>query len=78
MQKRIHYAIVPAEPVQLPFVCDFEKDFCGMTHRANDKSSWERREGPTMTDGTGPSGAKSGRWYIYVEASSPRVKGDKT
>ena len=48
-----------------------------MTHRADDKSDWERRNGPTPTGETGPSGAKSGRWYIYVEASPPRDKGDK-
>ena len=48
-----------------------------MTQRSNDEFDWLRRDSVTPTDGTGPSGAKSWRWFLYTETSSPRVEGDK-
>ena len=61
---------------KIPFECEFENDFCGMTQRADDESDWERRDGWTPTRGTAPAGAKSGSWHIYLDASPPRVMGD--
>jgi len=44
--------------------------------RADDTFDWTRRSGPTPSTGTGPSGAKSGTSYLFIETSSPRSQGD--
>jgi len=62
---------------KLPFECDFEKDFCELKQRVNDDIDWLRRDNSTTSDGTGPLGAKSGRWYIYLKSNSSRDEGDK-
>ena len=38
--------------------------------------SWTRKSGGTPSDSTGPSSARSGSYYMYIETSSPRVSGD--
>jgi len=52
--------------------CDFERDnVCGWTlYSGTGLFKWKRKDGPTESLRTGPPGAKSGRWYIYTEASS--------
>ena len=39
--------------------------------------SWTRHSGTTVTLDTGPSAAFEGLYYVYLEASFPRVPGDK-
>ena len=64
--------------VPLPYTCSFEtSDLCGMHQRANDQFDWKRQTGGTDTNQTGPSGAVDGTYYIYTEASDPRIPGDK-
>ena len=38
--------------------------------------NWKINDGTTPSSGTGPSSAYEGTYYIYIEASSPRVNGD--
>jgi len=61
--------------VDVPFVCTFETDYCGMT-RLTGNFSWTRHSGTTVTLDTGPSAAFEGLYYVYLEASFPRVPGD--
>lgn len=60
----------------LPWNCGFEFDLCGMQQPINDRFDWTRQAGPTPTVGTGPSSSNSGNYYIYAEASDPRIPGD--
>ena len=73
----------------LPFIiaaklgsCDFEKDFCGMIQDQSDNFDWDRWTMETNTWYTGPRGAQSGLYYIYIETSNfpgrnaPRKTGD--
>ncbi|KAJ7394106.1 Chymotrypsin-like elastase member 3B [Desmophyllum pertusum] len=57
--------------------CDFEKDLCNWSQAKNDKFDWTRRSGRTPSSFTGPSSAKKGSYYIYIETSIPRRPGDK-
>ena len=41
-----------------------------------DKFDWTRKSGGTSSSSTGPSAAADGRYYMYIEASSPRRMGD--
>lgn len=41
-----------------------------------DTFDWTRQSGETPSSSTGPSGAKTGTHYLYIEASSPRKEGD--
>lgn len=41
-----------------------------------DTFDWTLRSGSTPSSQTGPSSAKSGARYLYIETSSPRVEGD--
>jgi len=43
---------------------------------ATDTFDWTLGSGSTPSSKTGPSGANSGTRYLYIEASSPRGKGD--
>lgn len=43
----------------------------------NDQFDWTRKSGGTPSYNTGPSRAKEGSFYYYIEASSPRRTGDK-
>ncbi|XP_069124707.1 MAM and LDL-receptor class A domain-containing protein 1-like isoform X2 [Argopecten irradians] len=56
--------------------CSFEDDFCTWTNEnTSDVFDWLRYRGPTSTPGTGPTkDHTSGKgFYIYMEASSPRI-----
>jgi hypothetical protein len=44
---------------------------------ASDNFDWSRKSGKTPSSSTGPSKAKGGAYYMYIEASSPRKSGDK-
>ncbi|XP_062595881.1 MAM and LDL-receptor class A domain-containing protein 1-like [Saccostrea cucullata] len=61
------------------YVCDFEtitEPSCFLEESQNDRFNWNRYSGRTGSTSTGPSGAKVGKYYKYIEASSPRVLGD--
>ena len=62
---------------KLPYFCDFERDFCGISQRSNDDFDWLRIDRATPTDGTGPNKAQHMDYFVYSEMSSPRIKGDK-
>ncbi|XP_072014819.1 MAM and LDL-receptor class A domain-containing protein 2-like [Amphiura filiformis] len=60
--------------------CDFEKNTCNYIQAKDDKFDWSRDAGGTSSGGTGPSkdhtlGTSQG-YYMFIEASSPRIKGD--
>lgn len=62
--------------------CNFEKDLCDWTNsNAGDDFDWERAQGSTVTTGTGPQTDHTLNTaygtYLYIEASAPRVTGDK-
>lgn len=42
-----------------------------------DQFDWTRRAGRTPSSGTGPSAAADGRYYMYIETSSPRRSGHR-
>lgn len=66
-------------PTTLPtgsFKCNFEASFCGFNQAKDDKFDWTRRTGRTPSSNTGPSGAQEGKYYAYIETSSPRKPGD--
>ncbi|CAD5119990.1 DgyrCDS8574 [Dimorphilus gyrociliatus] len=67
-----------APSISLPFTCNFEQNFCGMTARKTEIAplNWLRWIGSTPTAATGPSAAESGQWYTFVEADGTR-SGDK-
>lgn len=50
---------------------DFEGGLDGWTQATGDDLDWTRRSGGTPSSNTGPSGAASGTFYMYIEASSP-------
>ena len=61
--------------------CRFElsdgaSSLCGMTQLTNDQFDWTLWTGPTISEETGPERAYEGSFYIYIEASKPRVSGD--
>ncbi|XP_078334103.1 MAM and LDL-receptor class A domain-containing protein 1-like [Crassostrea virginica] len=61
--------------------CNFDKDFCGWTNSVTDQFDWIRNKGATSSTGTGPTndhtqGSRGTGYYIYIEASSPRARGD--
>lgn len=62
-------------------LCGFEqssKPYCGVWNDAKgDKFDWTRKTGRTSSGGTGPNKAEEGRYYLYIETSYPRRKGDK-
>ena len=47
-----------------------------MTQRLDDQFNWTRSNEPTPSSDTGPDIAHSGSWFIFIEASQPRVNGD--
>ncbi|XP_069034678.1 MAM domain-containing glycosylphosphatidylinositol anchor protein 1 isoform X2 [Lepisosteus oculatus] len=65
-------------------VCGFEDDrMCGFTQDQNDKFDWIRQnnltQNPKRSANTGPIKDRSNTdegYYMYIEASSPRVQGD--
>nr|XP_011431595.2 MAM and LDL-receptor class A domain-containing protein 1-like [Crassostrea gigas] len=43
----------------------------------SDDFDWTLHSGSTPSSATGPQSAKSGQYYMYIEASAPRSEGDK-
>lgn len=43
----------------------------------SDDFDWTLHSGSTPSSATGPQSAKSGQYYMYIEASAPRAEGDK-
>lgn len=68
-----------ANQPKLAVGCGFETGTCGLWHQArtNDQFDWSRKSGKTSSYNTGPSAAAEGRYYMYIETSSPRRKGEK-
>ena len=72
--------------MQSLFQCDFESgsdSVCGMNQRMDDDFDWTRKSGPTPYKGpskkkrnSGPDGAASGDWYIYIEVVWPVEEND--
>lgn len=61
--------------------CDFEDgsgvaNMCGIEQSIDDHFDWNLNSGTTLSKHTGPTHAKSGIYYAYIEASNPRVSGD--
>ena len=48
-----------------------------MTQEWNDQFDWSLQTGPTRSQETGPPGAYSGQYYVYIEASNPRKRNDQ-
>merc|ERR1719277_1263212 len=60
--------------------CGFESSSGGCKKWKNvggDQFDWTRKSGGTPSSSTGPSKAKGGSYYMYIETSSPRANGDK-
>lgn len=49
----------------------FESGFGAWSNVSGDDIDWTRRSGTTPSNGTGPSGAFAGSYYVYIEASNP-------
>jgi len=47
----------------------FENGFGAWSDSSGNDFNWTRKSGPTISTGTGPSGAADGNYYIYTEAS---------
>ncbi|PFX16283.1 Neurotrypsin [Stylophora pistillata] len=65
-----------------PGRCDFEADMCHWQNLTDDDFDWERHTGSTASFDTGPyydhtKGYRGAGYYLYIEASNPRVRGDK-
>lgn len=65
-----------------PGSCNFETDLCDWVNaNGGDNFDWERTQGSTVSAGTGPKTDHTLKTaygsYLYIEASSPRVRGDK-
>ena len=54
-----------------PYTEDFESGTGGWAQGTGDDIDWTRYSGGTPSGTTGPSGAGSGAWYMYIESSSP-------
>jgi len=54
-----------------PYSESFEAGLGLWKHDPTNDFNWERISGKTPSNGTGPSGAEDGAWYLYAEASSP-------
>ena len=62
------------------YSCDFENGVCNYTQAKTDVFDWTRSQGRSQSTGTGPNndhtyGTPRGH-YMYIEASSPRRRGD--
>ncbi|XP_062610796.1 MAM and LDL-receptor class A domain-containing protein 1-like [Saccostrea cucullata] len=61
------------------YMCDFEttaEPDCFLENSKSDIFDWTRKTGSTGSSNTGPSSAYHGRFYTYIETSSPRKLGD--
>nr|WP_321234048.1 immunoglobulin-like domain-containing protein [uncultured Psychroserpens sp.] len=56
-----------------PYTEGFENTLGAWTQSANDDLDWTIRSGTTPSNGTGPSSAIEGSFYVYVEASGNNV-----
>ncbi len=54
-----------------PYNEGFESGLGGWTQGSGDDFDWIRLSGGTPSSNTGPSGADSGSFYVYVETSNP-------
>ncbi|XP_076084855.1 MAM and LDL-receptor class A domain-containing protein 1-like isoform X1 [Mytilus galloprovincialis] len=60
------------------FICEFEgQEKCVFENIDQDDFDWDINSGSTSSTSTGPDNAYEGSGYIYTEASSPRLQGDK-
>merc|ERR1719373_326007 len=68
-------------PPPPPGTCDFESmgslECNKWKNVGGDKFDWTRKSGRTPSSSTGPSKAKSGNYYFFIETSSPRRTGDE-
>ena len=67
---------------QVLWSCEFEdaeglSETCGLIQEGGDQFDWSLMTGPTPSELTGPDAAATGSYYMYIEASSPRVSGDE-
>ena len=79
------YRLVPGSSVEVfaisgdvSLFCDFEAVddvACAYTNQVA-TFNWTRHMGITPTNDTGPYAAHSGNYFLYLEASAPRVAGD--
>ncbi len=67
--------IVPEDG--LPLSCGFEQDFCSFTNSREDVMDWDRSEQATPSAGTGPSTARDGRYFLFMETSGTHRQGDQ-
>merc|ERR1719215_600343 len=67
----------PVPQPAAPTDCNFEQDMCFWKQDRDDQFDWTRHAGSTGSGGTGPSKAAEGKKYLYIETSSPRVRGQK-
>jgi hypothetical protein len=70
----------PSSPGTKLWSCSFEDStnfLCGMIQDQTDQFDWTVFSGPTPSDPTGPDSAFDGKYYVYIEASEPRVFGDE-
>ncbi|XP_077990366.1 uncharacterized protein LOC144444715 [Glandiceps talaboti] len=78
----IEEAIATTPPTFAPAECTFEYDFCDFHQDDKDDFDWLLNTGTTPSGATGPSndhtyGNVGNGTYVYIEASSPRLEGDK-
>ncbi|MBT3209025.1 MAG: T9SS type A sorting domain-containing protein [Bacteroidetes bacterium] len=59
-----------------PYCESFEDTIGFWQQLSDDDFDWTSDENGTQTGNTGPSSATDGNFYLYTEASSPRVQGD--
>ena len=62
-----------------PFYCSFERrpdPDCEYTDVTSAVFNWTRLNGTTPSFDTGPYQAYDGDYYLYIEASEPRIAGD--
>ncbi len=63
--------------ITVPYQESFENGFGQWIQASDDNFNWTRINGDTPTQKTSPTKAYNGSWYIYTEASSPRVPGNE-
>lgn len=55
----------------VPYFESFEAGFGDWINDTDDDFNWTRQSGATPSNGTGPSTASDGSWYLFTEASNP-------
>ena len=74
---QVHLYLLTEPPVDLPFNCDFEDaDVCGMLQPEDDDFDWTFSTQATPTGNTGPSSARHGTGFVFIESSDPQSAGD--